>query len=130
MKPQFKDDLFPYLNWILKKVSNPPEEQSVPTTFITNRWLSMLDTSLAQMVNVTFNRWNFKTQLFKENSLAGKLYRVLSPKINKKFSYIKKPTSTPKDVENLETLAVNMEISTRELELYNNTLDFLNKKNN
>ena len=127
MKPQYKDDLFPYLNWILKKTSKTPEN-NIPSIFITNRWLSMADNSLAQIVNVTFNRWCFKSLMFKENFLAGKFYRTLLPKLNSKFSYIKKSVSKNNtDDADTSTIAKNMELSQREINIYNSTLEQLNK---
>jgi len=130
MKPNYKDNLFPFLNWILKKNSVQPDENDIPSIFITNRWLSMIDPSLAQIVNVTFNRWTYKTLIAKENLLAGKIYRTLLPRISKKINYIKKSTQTNKvdEVDNMETLANNMEISVRELHIYNSALEHLNKK--
>lgn len=128
MKPQYKDDLFPYLNWILKKSSKTPEEHSIPSIFITNRWLSMADNSLAQIVNVTFNRWMYKTPLSKENFLAGKFYKTLLPKISCKLSYIKKASSKSKEEDSdANIIANNMELSQREINLYNSTLEQLNK---
>jgi hypothetical protein len=130
MKPNYKDNLFPFLNWILKKNSVQPDENDIPSIFITNRWLSMIDPSLAQIVNVTFNRWIYKTLISKENLLAGKIYRTLLPRIGKKINYIKRSTQTNKtdEVDNIETLANNMEISVRELHIYNSALEHLNKK--
>jgi len=130
MKPNYKDNLFPFLNWILKKNSVQPDENDIPSMFITNRWLSMIDPSLAQIVNVTFNRWTYKTLIAKEGLLAGKIYRTLLPRISKKINYIKKTTQTNKvdEVDNIETLANNMEISVRELHIYNSALEHLNKK--
>ena len=130
MKQSYKDNLFPFLNWVFKKTSIQPDENDIPSIFITNRWLSMVDPSLAQIVNVTFNRWTYKTLISKENLLAGKIYRTLLPRISKKINYIKKPTQTNKadEVDNIETLANNMEISVRELHIYNSALEHLNKK--
>lgn len=128
IKKNHNDNLFSFLNWILKKTSKNVLD-TPPSTFIVNRWLSMADNSLAKIVNVTLNRWLYKTQLFRDIFFPGKFYRVFLPKINKKFSYIKRVTKENQDEDSFNILISNsMELSQREIILYNKTLEELNLK--
>jgi hypothetical protein len=68
IKKKYNTDLFGYLNWIVKKTKKEPSEQEAVSIFITNRWLSMVDSTYAKIVNVTFNRW-----LTKNNFLERKV---------------------------------------------------------
>jgi hypothetical protein len=131
VKKKYNDDLFVYLNWILKKPIQEPQLQNTPTTYITNRWLSMVDREIANVVNITFNKWLTCKIFSSDNSLAGKFYRIVLPKNTKRISYLKKTiinkTSEPEDTE---ALAKNLEMSQKEILMYKETLDFLSKNNN
>ena len=131
VKKKYNDDLFVYLNWILKKPIQEPQLQNTPTTYITNRWLSMVDSEIANVVNITFNKWLTCKIFSSDNSLAGKFYRIVLPKNTKRISYLKKTiinkTSEPEDTE---ALAKNLEMSQKEILMYKETLDFLSKNNN
>ena len=81
----------------------------------------MADSSAAQIINATTNRWINKTELTRENVLLYKFYHLILPKSFKKISYIKKPTKE-QPAENLSGIANAMECSTREIENYNKTL--------
>lgn len=131
VKKKYNDDLFVYLNWILKKPIQEPQLQNTPSIFITNRWLSMVDKEIANVVNHTFNKWLTCKIFSSDNSLAGKFYRVVLPKNTKRISYLKKPSNTKtSDSEDVEALAKNLEMSQKEILLYNQTLDFLNSNIN
>ena len=126
VKKKYNDDLFVYLNWILKKPVKELQVQNTPSTYITNRWLSMVDASTANIINVTFNRWLINKAFSSDNLMAGKFYRTLMPFNNKRISYIKKPTAdSSKDCEDISNLAKNLEMSQKEIEMYNQTLDLL-----
>jgi hypothetical protein len=122
-----KDDLFPYLNWLIKK-NNIQPSSNIPSSFIVNRWLSMLDDSYAQIVNVTVNRWLKHTCLNKYPESVGYFYRTILPKVNKKFSYIKKQNKETTEQEELTNYASSMEISQKELLAYNQLLEDFNIK--
>lgn len=126
IKKRFKDNLFPYLNWIFKKTQQPQDDP--PPVYIVNRWVSMADKDCAKIVNATLNRWINKTQFFRENELIGKFYKSVLPYNNKKINYIKKNSEEQnKEQETeLEMLSSSLEISTRELNLYNSILEDLN----
>lgn len=83
----------------------------------------MIDKSYAQIVNVTINRWLKNTTLNKEPECVGYFYRTILPKINKKFSYIKKPTKDSSEQEEITNYASSMEISQKELAAYNQLLE-------
>jgi hypothetical protein len=127
IKKKYNDDLFVYLDWLLKKPIKDLQLQNVPSTFITNRWLSMTNVDITNIVNTTFNRWLLSKNFSSDNSLASKFYRIVIPKFNKRISYIKKPTlENSKDIEDVSYLAKNLEMSQKEIEMYNQTLDYLN----
>lgn len=126
VKKKYNDDLFVYLDWILKKPVKDLHLQSVPSIYITNRWLSMSSKEIAQIVNTTFNRW-IKSKVFSsDNLLAGKFYRTVLPQTKKHIKYLKKDSSSKnKECEDISSLSRNLELSQREIELYNKTLDIL-----
>jgi hypothetical protein len=122
MKKKYNDDLFVCLNWILKKTNNSINLSGQPSIFLLNRWLSMSDPNLVLIINNTFNRWIKSSSISKETEMCKKFYRILMPKTFKNFKYIKKNQESEKKEEDIYS---NLEISKREIELYNNTLDFL-----
>jgi glutaredoxin 2 len=121
-KKKYNDNLFECLDWILKKTLKDPSTIQMPSSFIVNRWLSMVDSSFAQIVNATSNRWLNKTDLYKNSLFAAQFYRIILPKYTGRLSYIKK-----KQKENTQTEESNfntqLEMSQREIDLYNQTLD-------
>jgi hypothetical protein len=127
VKKNIIDGLFPLLDWILKKKGKLPTDLNLPGVFLINRWLSMTDPSIAQIVNATSNRWINKTELVKDNHLMFKFFNIVLPKTNKRISYIKKSVkeSTNEDVSDIAT---SMECSTKEIEFYNKTLAELKTK--
>lgn len=131
IKKKYNDDLFVYLNWILKKPIKEPELQNTPSIFITNRWLSMVDKEIANVVNITFNKWLTNKIFSSDNSLAGKFYRIVLPKNSKKYSYIKKAAASKSlELDDVQILARNLEMSQKEILMYMETLDLLSKNNN
>jgi hypothetical protein len=126
VKKKFNDDLFVYLDWILKKPTKEPLLQSTPSIFITNRWLSMLDLNAANIVNATFNRWIKNKSFSSDNFIAGKFYKTVLPKTSKRIFYIKKENKEKSSSQDDEScLAKNLELSQREIQMYNQTLDYL-----
>lgn len=116
------DSLFIYLDWILKKKSKGNGDLREVSPFLTNRWLSMADPVIAQMVNATTNRWLMtKSQVLTNPEFIGCFFRTILPKITKRISYIKKPTKT-KAKEDYSIIATSMEISIREIESYEKML--------
>jgi hypothetical protein len=121
------DGLFPLLDWILKKKGKLPTDLNLPGSFLINRWLSMTDPSIAQIVNATSNRWINKTELAKDNHSIYKFFYLVLPKTIKKISYIKK-SGKEYNNEDVTDTATSMECSTKEIEFYNKTLAELNGK--
>ena len=115
------------LNYILKKKKDSPTEQECSQPFILNRWLSMSDSSIAKIINSTTNRWITQTGICSNNSLKmSNFLKCIVPKINRKIEYIKKSEPSPKDEDLLETASA-FQISTREMKIYNDVLEFINK---
>jgi hypothetical protein len=121
VKKNYSDSLFVYLDWVLKKKTVSSIE-APPTPFIINRWLSMADPSIAQIINVTSNRWITIKNGIASNSIdMGKMFRTILPKITKKTSYIKKSIKE-KNTEDHINIAKAMECSTKEIEMFEKTL--------
>jgi hypothetical protein len=122
------NNIFEVLDFVLNKTNT--DIGNFKNYYIINRWLSMSDFNAAKIVNATGNRW-----LLKNSSInILKFYRSILPKTNKKIKYIKK-TSKVKNKEGEEeydfsTLSKNLELSLREIEMYENTIEFLDKNNN
>jgi len=126
-KKIYNDSLFILLDWILKKKSKGNGDLNSVSPFIINRWLSMADPNIAQMVNVTTNRWLMsKSDFISSNDFMGIFFKTILPKFNKKIVYIKSPPKT-KTNEDYLSLASAFECSTKEIELYEKTLAEINE---
>ena len=117
---QITNNIFEYIDFVLKKTKFNGSDVSFKNFYIFNRWLSMSNNDIT-------NRWLLKNS----NVDVLKIYRVILPKMNKKIFYIKKENkikdTDPKDIS---TIANNYELSTREIQMYEETLDFLAPKIN
>jgi hypothetical protein len=122
IKKKYNDSLFDCLNWILKKTVKDLSSIQLPSSFMVNRWLSMVDSSTSQIVNATTNRWINKSESYKDSLFLSQFYRALLPKYNGKINYIKKKQKEVLDREDLN-LSNQMQMSQREIDLYNQTLD-------
>jgi hypothetical protein len=124
---QITNNIFEYIDFVLKKTKFNGSDVSFKNFYIFNRWLSMSNNDITKIVNATTNRWLLKNS----NVDVLKFYRVILPKMNKKIFYIKKENkikdTDPKDIS---TIANNYELSTREIQMYEETLDFLAPKIN
>lgn len=127
VKKNYSSDLFSYLDWILKKNRKDLDHENLPYPFITNRWLSMADPNIAQIVNATTNRWITGDGVAKDSFRFAKFMRIILPKFSKKIAYIKKPIVKKEDTD-LEICSQNLELSKREIEIYEKTLAELNVK--
>jgi hypothetical protein len=124
---QTENKLFDIIDYVLKKTNYDIALHENSNIFILNRWLSMSDVNIAKIINSTSNRW------FLKNSHINflKFYRSFLPKINKKIKYIKKPLKIKtEETTDILKLARNFELSSREIEMYENTIDFLNQNSN
>ena len=126
VKKSFNNDLFGYLDWILKKRGAEPSEQSIPYPFLVNRWLSMADPLIALIVNATTNKWIVENGIATDGVMMGKFFRVILPKFTGKINYIKKAFKE-KDHEDSSNIAQNMQLSIREIEIYEKTLAEIKK---
>lgn len=119
------DNIYKFIDFCLKKKNIDISELKINNYYLFNRWLSMCDIDICIILNSLSNRW-----LFKNNNIdILKFYRIFLPKNDKKIQYIKKKNKEQKQLDFLK-LANNLEISTRELESYEEMIDFLSKKNN
>lgn len=120
MKKNINNNLFDTLNWILKKDKKEPVS-ILESNFILNRWLSMVTPELAQIINITGNRWNKNITNF---SMA-KFYKSIFPKISDQIFYIKRKKEE-KEMENIKEMASSFELSRKELIFFENALEDLN----
>lgn len=119
--------IFEVIDFVLKKKKINSEEFSFKNYYILNRWLSMSDPSICFIINSITNRWVLKNQTI--NLL--KFYRIFLPKNTKNIKYIKKISKNKeKENEDYQKIASNYELSIKEIENYEDMLDFLTKKNN
>ena len=123
VKKPYNDDLFIHMDWILKKKGSEPQcENNIPYPFILNRWLSMVDSSISQIINATTNKWITAQGICSDKKTLGRFYRKVMPKIFKKYSYIKKTSKNEYNDDDYENLAIVKEISVREIKMYEKTL--------
>jgi hypothetical protein len=122
IKKNNNTDLFDYLDWIVKKKGKEPPIETVPYAFIVNRWLSMLDIPTCQVVNNTCNRWISVKSFYSESYRIGRFFKTCLPKTSKCFKYIKKAQKEEKEDQDSANFANTMEISLREVYLYEKTL--------
>jgi len=127
VKKNYTSDLFSYLDWILKKNRKDLDHENLPYPFIVNRWLSMSDPTIAEIVNATTNRWIMVDGIAKDSLSVAKFMRTILPKFMKRVTYIKKPVNE-KESTDYSFFAQSSELSKREIEFYEKTLAELNIK--
>lgn len=128
IKKKYSDEIFTKLDWVLKKKGKVPNFNNKISYFLFNRWLSMSDTSVAQIVNATTNRWNTQKCEIGNESFFLVFFKNILPKINKNFVYIKKTFNEKQEEteQNLENLQNLLEISKRELKFYEKAIAEMN----
>lgn len=86
----------------------------------------MASKPIAQIINSTSNKWN-NCQTSFDDDTNSKIYRILIPKFTKKIEYIKKSPKEDDEInENIEFYSNLMELSKKEIEEYQKTLEELN----
>ncbi len=113
--------IFDYLKDItVTKRGDLPLDEYIP--FLVNRWLSFLNPTVAEMINLNFN---IKT-LLENKEIHYKLLLSVFPKLKScpRISYIKKikEDKTEEDIK-IKILAEKMEISKREVRMLMGWLD-------
>jgi hypothetical protein len=90
------------------------EQAFVP--FLFNRWLSFYSKELPGFVNETLNKFG---NIFDDKQETYKLYYYLIPRLKwQRISYIKKKKKEEEEIEGLNAIAKNKNISKRELQQY------------
>jgi len=119
------ENIFELLNWILRKTKSFPIDENDLSLFMLNRWLSMANSDVAKIVNLTYNRWNISKDEYDRDHVI-RFYQKIIPKYTKRITYIKK-TKKVKDKEAVDDITVcqNLEISKKELIRYNKLLEDL-----
>lgn len=120
-------DLIRILFFKLKSTEDITDESlQCFSPFMINRWLTFYDKDQAVLVNETFNKFG---AIFNEKDKTFKFYQNLIPRLKfKKISYIKKVKAKKEDeIEHLQLVATNKNISKRELEQYIDLLNHLSK---
>jgi len=118
-------DIINYVDFCLKKNSIRPKSEQ-PSSFILNRWLTMVNNSIPIILNATTNRWLKQIKDFNYVSF----YRKILPSNYKNITYIKKKENLNK-TEETEYLNISkyMECSYREIMKHEETLEYLNNGN-
>ena len=121
------NDIFKILDYILKKTPSKLVLEGNISPFILNRWLSMSDPTICRIINSTTNRWITNKGICDSNSYDMIYFlRKVLPKVTKKFSYIKKKEEKKEEIKEKKESFNFMEISSREIEEYDELIDFLN----
>ena len=90
------------------------EQACVP--FLFNRWLSFYSKELPGFVNETLNKFG---NIFDDKQETYKLYYYLIPRLKwQRISYIKKKKKEEEEIEGLNNIAKNKNISKREILQY------------
>jgi hypothetical protein len=121
-----KEGLFPLLDWILKKENNNSLNMDLPSTFLVNRWLSMSSIENSLIINETLNRWSRNYSFYSDISSVSKFLRVVLPKNNKRFSYIKKKKTKLQKQEISDDISFR-ECSKREIDIQNKLIEELKR---
>lgn len=124
------EDLFPVINFILKKNKKMDQNIKKPSTFILNRWLSMSTKSNANVINETLNKWSSSSLLYSDFSFVSKFLETLLEKHTARLGYIKKNKTKIKNINLDDNENVIRECSKREVLLQKKLIEELNKKNN
>lgn len=110
------------------KLTESLNDDSIQTfiPYMVTRWLSFYSKSQATIANEILNRY---AGVFTDKYDTYKFYSNIIPKMPfKKISYIKKnKVDTTKEVEHLDLVANNLNISVRELKEYLELKDQLSK---
>ena len=98
-----------------KKIQEDLEEFS---PFMINRWASMYNGSVCTLINSTTNRF---TSIFEDNTRVYKMFLHIIPRLGRKrINYIKKKKIEvdEEDQELIDTLAHELELSKKEINMY------------
>ena len=108
---QLQNKLFYSKKENASELDSEGEQAFVP--FLFNRWLSFYSKELPGFVNETLNKFG---NIFDDKQEAYKLYYYLIPRLKwKRISYIKKKKKDKEEIEGLNNIAKNKNISAREL---------------
>lgn len=118
--------IFKALDFVLKKNKMNISDLNSINPYLLNRWISMCDPAIANILNVTSNRWIRR----KTNLDIIKFYNCVLPKYTKHIKYIKKKTNSKNTEEDLTSNSTIMELSSREISEYDELIDFLTKNSN
>lgn len=123
-------DLFPVINFILKKNKKLDENINYPSTFILNRWLSMSTRSNALVINETLNKWASISSMYSDFPFVYKFFETLLEKYTSKIFYFKKNKNKNKSTNTDDNENVLRECSKREIFLEKKLIEELNKRVN
>jgi hypothetical protein len=124
------EDLFPVINWILKKTNKLNNNIKYPSTFLLNRWLSMSTKSNAKVINETLNKWSSISFLYTDSGFVCKFLKSLLEKYTFKISYFKKNKTKTKNIDIEDNENILRECSKREIFSEKKFIAELNKMTN
>ena len=113
--------IFNYLDSILvtkKYIADINHEESQYSNFMSNRWISMYSDTTAEIINDSTNK--YWSQMMQPKEHYDFLMHLMPKYARKKINYIKKVKEDHKEQQetNSTSIARKMEISTREVEMY------------
>jgi len=135
------DNFFKNLDFVLKKKGVLEiEEPDLPSQFIINRWVSMVDGISANILNLTTNRWLTKKGLCSLKYDNLRLLKKIIPQNTRNIKYIQKQKNVAPKNENFnniddvlhtdDNMHIHLEISNREILEYKKLLadfNYINK---
>jgi len=125
------DSIFDVINWILKKPKTKLNIQENVSTYLINRWLSMVGPDHSNIINETLNRWYYNNSIYTDTETVSNLYRLILPKNIKKINYIKKNKEKKQKInQNVCFEHTQREISKREVDQQKKLLEELNSSHN
>jgi hypothetical protein len=125
------DSIFDVINWILKKPKTKINIQENVSTYLINRWLSMVGPDHSNIINETLNRWYYNNSIYTDTEIVSNLYRLILPKNIKKINYIKKNKEKKQKInQNVCFEHTQREISKREVDQQKKLLEELNSSHN
>lgn len=111
--------IFNYLDSILcskKYITDINHEESQYSSFMCNRWISMYSHTTAEIINESTNK--YWSQMMQHKEHYDFLMHLMPKYSRKKINYIKKVKEDAAVVEDHSAIARRMELSTREIKMY------------
>lgn len=119
------DNIFDYIDSIVvnkQHVDSIKYDETVYSSYMINRWISMIDADSAMIINETTNKW--WSQFGDKNDHYEFLLNLMPRRRRQRIEYIKKnkdKNTKADEIEHLSAIAINLQLSQREVSEMINT---------